>query len=127
MTANYKHRSVRIWVLSAFLALAVCSFFALGSGSAHAMTRQAASTSTTTFVRIVVNKQGTSVVFSPAAITVKSGAAVRITNRTAFGRFVVAEGTLRRLGPGQGFTINPTQSEQVTICGSGAVLTITVV
>jgi plastocyanin len=127
VTANYRHHSLRIVVLSAFVVLAMFAFFVFGSGSAHAMTRQATSTSsTTTFVRIVTNSQG-GAVFSPSAITVKSGAAVRITNRTAFARFVVAEGFLHRIGPGQGFTINPAQSEQVGICGGSGVLTITVV
>ena len=126
MTTSRIHQTLRVTVLSAFLALAVCSFFAFGSGSAHAMTRQAASTSTTTYVRIVFNRQGATV-FSPSAITVKSGAAVRITNRTAFGKFVVAEGGLYHLAPGRGFTIFPTQSQQVTICGGGGALNITVV
>ena len=126
MSTSYRHQSIRIVVLSAFVALAMFAFFVFGSGNAHAMTRQAAgSSSTTTFVRIVTNSQGATV-FTPSAITVKSGAAVRITNRTAFTRFVVAEGTLRRVGPGQGFTINPIQSDQVSICGSGSVLNITV-
>ena len=126
MTANYRYRSLRIGVLSAFVALAMFAFFVFGSGSAHALTRQAAgSSTTTTFVRFVTNKQD-AVVFTPSAITVKSGAAVRITNRTAFTRFVVAEGLLHPVGPGQFFTINPTQSTQVSICGSGSVLNITV-
>ena len=126
MTANYRHQSLRIVVLSAFVVLAMFAFFVFGSGSAHAMTRQATSTGTTTFVRIVTNSQG-GAVFSPSAITVKSGAAVRITNRTTFTRFVVAEGFLHRIGPGQGFTITPAQSEQVTICGGAGLLNITVV
>lgn len=126
MTTSRIQRIVRMCVLSTFLALAVFSFLAFGSGSAHALTRQTASAGTTTFVRIISNKQSASV-FSPSAITVKSGATVRITNRTAFGRFVVVGGQLFHLLPGQGLTTNPTQSEQVTICGGGGSLTITVV
>jgi plastocyanin len=128
VTTNRIRRTVRLCVLSTLLALAAFSFLAFGSASAHAQTRtaQTASTTTTTFVRIIINKQG-QLVFSPSAITVQSGAPVRITNRTTFTRFIVVEGQLHRLSPGTGLTINPIQSEQASICGSGATLTITVV
>ena len=128
MTTNRIRRTARLCVLSTLLALAAFSFLAFGSASAHAQTRaaQTASTGTTTFVRIIIKKQG-QLVFSPSAISVKSGAPVRITNRTTFTKFLVVEGQLHRLGPGTGLTINPTQSEQASICGSGATLTITVV
>lgn len=128
MTTNRIRRTARICMLSTLLALAAFSFLAFGSASAHAQTRtaQTASTTNTTFVRIIINKQG-QLVFSPSAITVQSGAPVRITNRTTFTKFLVVEGQLHRLAPGTGLTINPTQSEQASICGSGATLTITVV
>jgi plastocyanin len=128
VTTSQIHRTVRVTVLSAFLALAVFSFVAFGSGSAHAMTRQAASTGTTTFVSIV--SQQRFFVFSPSAITVKSGASIRITNRTAFELEVrtMSPQTFYNLAPGAGLTITPTQSEVVRVCGGyGGELTITVV
>ena len=72
--------TVRVTLLSAFLALAVCSFVTFGVGSAHAMTRQAASrsTSSTRFDRIVLNGQGVAV-FSPASIFFKAGTSVTVT------------------------------------------------
>src|SRR5579864_3604218 len=123
-------RAIRICVLSTFLALVAFSFLAFGSASAHALSRsaggaQTTSTNGTTYVRIITNTQGATV-FSPAAITVKSMAAVRITDRTAYSKFVVVAGQLFHLAPGQGLTTNPTQSETVTICGGGGALSITV-
>jgi hypothetical protein len=128
VTTSRIHGTVRVTVLSAFLALVVFSFVALGSGSAHALTRQAASTGTTTFVRIVYDQRES--VFRPSAITVKSGASVRITNSTAFELEVriMSPQTFYDLAPGEGFTIIPVQSEVVRVCGGyGGELTITVV
>ena len=131
MTTNRIQRTVRICVLSTFLALVAFSFLVFGSASAHALTRptslaQTASTTTATVSRIIVNTQGQTV-FRPNAITVTSGAPVRIVNKTPFTKFLVVNGRLFRLAPGTALRINPTQSEVVTICGGGGSLTITVV
>ena len=130
MTTNRIQRTVRMCVLSTFLALVAFSFLAFGSASAHALTRsthsaQTASTSTTVYVRIVVNQQGRSV-FSPSAITVKSGTPVRITNRTLYNKIVFTNQGTFDLAPGAFLTLTPTQSQGARICGGGY-LTITVV
>lgn len=128
MTTSRIHRPVRVAVFSALLALAVFSFVAFGSGSAHAMTRQAASTGTTTFVRIVTDQRYS--VFSPSAITVQSGASVKITNTTASELEVriISPQTFYELAAGASLTITPLRSEVVRVCGGyGGILTITVV
>ena len=125
MRTNPIHRIVRITVLSAFLALAVFSFVAFGSGSAHAMTGQAANSSTTISVRIVTDQRF--FVFRPSAITIASGTAVKITNTTTSELEVRTPQAFYNLFPGQGFTITPTQSTYVLVCGGyGGVLNITV-
>lgn len=124
MTTNRVHHTVRICLLSAFLALAMFSFIAFGSGSAHAMTRSASSTTTTTS-RIVTNTAGRAV-FSPAAVTVKSGTVVRIVNRTTYTRFLFTSVGFISLAPATSMTLTVTQTQYVRICGGGA-LTITVV
>lgn len=107
MTTCLIYRPVRVAVLSVLFALTVFSFVVFGSGSAHAMTRQAASTSTTTFVRIVTDQRYS--VFSPSAITVKSGASVKITNTTASELEVrtYSPQTFYNLSSGAGLTITP--------------------
>jgi hypothetical protein len=110
-------------VLSTLLALVALSFFVFGSASAHALTQTTGST-TVTVARIVVNQQGATV-FSPSAITVKSGATVKIVNKTSFTKILFLIGGIQHLLPGAALRINPTQSEVVGICGGGS-LTITV-
>jgi len=83
-------------------------------------------TTTAVVVRLIVNQQG-AIVFSPNAITIKSGTPVRIVNKTPYGRFLVVNGQLFHLLPGAALRITPTQSEVVSICGGGGTLTITVV
>jgi hypothetical protein len=117
-------------VLSTSIALAAFSFLIFGSASAHALAHAASasqtnSTTTATVARIVVNQQGQAV-FSPNAISVTSGAPVRIVNKTPFTRFVSVNGQFFGLPPGASFRTNPTQSEVARICGGGT-LTITVV
>lgn len=125
MTTNRVYHTVRISLLSAFLALVMCSFIAFGSGSAHAMTRSASSSTTTTTSRIVTNALGRAV-FSPSTITVKSGTVVRIVNRTAYTRFVFTSVGFISIAPASSMTFTVTQSQYARICGGGA-LTITVV
>lgn len=131
MTTNRIQRTVRMCVLSTFLALVAFSFLAFGSASAHALSRsthlaQTATTSTATVSRIVTNKLGETV-FRPNAITVTSGTPMKIVNKTAFTRFLVVNGRLFPLASGASMTITPTQSQLVRICGGIGTLTITVV
>jgi hypothetical protein len=128
VTTSRIHSTVRVTVCSAFLALAVFSFVAFGTGNTHALTRQVASPGSTTFARIVSDQRES--VFQPSAIKVKSGAAVRIANNTAFELEVriMSPQTFYELLPGEGLTITPIQSEVVRVCGGGGgELTITVV
>ena len=117
-------------VLSTILALAAFAFFAFGSASAHTLSHpinsaQAASGSTTTVARMVTNSQG-GLVFSPSAITVKSGSLVKIVNKTAFSRIVFADRVVR-INPGTSYSFVPAQSMTVGICGGAGSLSITVV
>jgi hypothetical protein len=126
---NRSQRTVRMCVLSTFLALAAFSFFAFGSAGAlthPTSVAQTTSTTTAVVVRLIVNQQG-AIVFSPHAITITSGTPVRIVNKTPYGRFLVVNGQLFHLLPGAALRITPTQSEIVSICGGGGTLTITVV
>ena len=131
MTTNRIQRTVRMCLLSTFLALVAFSFLAFGSASAHTLSRsthvaQTATTSTATVSRIVTNKLGKTV-FRPNAITVTAGASVKIVNKTAFTRFLVVNGELFPLSPGTSVTVIPTQSQIARICGATGTLTITVV
>jgi hypothetical protein len=77
VTTNRIQRTARMGVLSTFLALVAFAFLAFGTASAHTLNHpinsaQTVSTSTTTVARMVINSQG-GIVFSPSAITVKSG------------------------------------------------------
>jgi plastocyanin len=127
VTTNSIQRTVRMGVLSTFLALAAFAFLAFGSASAHTLnSAQTTSGTTATVSRIVTNSQG-GAVFSPSAITIKSGTPVRIVNKTAFARFLVINGQLFRLNSGTSMTITPVQSQTVFICGGSGTLTITVV
>jgi plastocyanin len=129
VTKNRIQRTVRMCLLSTFLALALFSFLAFGSGSAHALTRsasaaQTASSSTTT-TRVIVNKAGQRV-FSPNTISVKSGNSVKIVNKTAFELILFTNQGITRLAPVQSLTMTITQSQNVGICGGGS-LTITAI
>ena len=125
MTTRHIHRTVRVTALSVLLSLAVFSFVVLGSGSAHAMTRQAASTGTTISVSIVTDQRF--FVFRPSAITVKSGTAVKIANTTASELEIRTLQNFYDLLPGGVLTLTPTQSGFVRICGGfGSIMTITV-
>lgn len=133
MTTNRIQQTVRMCVLSIFLALVAFSFLSFGSASAHAnalnrsnQVTQTATTSTATVSRIATNKLGNTV-FRPKAITVASGTPVKIVNKTAFPRFLVVNGALFRLDSGASMTLTPTQSQQVSLCGATGTLTITVV
>jgi plastocyanin len=129
VTTNRIQPGIRTCLLSAFLALALFSFFAFGSGSAHAMTRsanaaQSASSSTAVVSRIIINKSG-ALVYSPSAITVKSGTTVKIVNKTAFRRILFMSQGVAYLNPAASMAIIVTQSQVVGLCGGGS-LTITV-
>ena len=126
MPTNHIQRTVRMSVLSLFIALMAFSFLALGSASAHTISpstrsAQTASTTTTTFVRIISRNA-----FSPKAVSVKSGSRVRITNRSTISLLVFYGGGDTVLAPGAALVLFPTQTQSVTIC-AGATLTITVV
>ena len=126
MTTNRIQRTIRMSVLSTFLALVAFSFLAFGTASAHTRSAaQTASSTTATVSRIIVNRQGATV-FNPSAITVKSGTPVRIVNKTAFSRILFVGGSIVRLASGASMTIFPSQSMGVGICGGGS-LSITVV
>ena len=126
MTTNRIQRTVRMSVLSLFLALVAFSFLALGSASAHTINHstssaQTASTTTTTFVHILSRHE-----FSPSAVTVASGTRVRIVNKSTISLLVFYAQGSRVLAPGAALILAPTKSQSVTIC-AGATLTITVV
>ena len=130
MTTNRIQRTVRMGVLSTFLALVAFAFLAIGSASAHTLNHpinsaQTASTSTTTVARMVINSQG-GIVFSPSAITVKSGSLVKIVNKTIYSRIVFADRVVR-IAPGMAYSFVPAQSMTVGICGGAGALSITVV
>jgi hypothetical protein len=123
---NRIQRTVRMSVLSLFIALMAFSFLALGSASAHTLNHstrsaQTASTTTTRVVRIMSRQ-----VINPGAITVKSGVHVRIVNKATINLLVFYSGGSTVLAPGAALLLVPTQSQSVTIC-AGATLTITVV
>jgi hypothetical protein len=96
VTTNRIQRTVRMSVLSTFLALVAFSFLAFGTASAHTLNHriqaaQTTSTTTTVVARIITNTQGRTV-FSPSAITIKSGTPVRIVNKTAFMKILFVNG-----------------------------------
>ena len=120
MTKNRIQRTLRMSALSTFLALVALFFLAFGSASA-----QTVSSSTTTLVKIVANQQG-GAVFSPTAITVKSGTPVKFVNKLSFRRFFTVNQRLTSIAPNQAETFIITQSQVATICGGGS-MTLTVV
>ena len=113
MTTNRVLRTVWIAILSTLVALTAFSFLAIGSVSA-----QTANSSTTITVQIIDNSQGQAV-FSPSAITVKSGAQVSIVNHTAVTHFVFNTLVFLRVAPGASVSIVPQFSpERLKIYGS---------
>lgn len=131
MTVNRINRTIRVSVLSTFLALAAFLFLAFGSASAHTLTHaasaaQTAGSGTTTVVRLIRDHGDTgSFVFSPSTITVKAGSSVKIVNKTTYYRIIFTPNVVG-LASGASVTLTVTQSEAVGICGGGA-LTINVV
>lgn len=126
MATNRIQRTVRMCALSTFLALAALSFLAFGTASAQSLNHpaQIANSGSATVARIVAPNQGRAV-FSPAAITVKSGTTVKIVNKTPYTRIVFTNQGTYDLAPGVSFKIIVTQSQYARICGGGS-LTITV-
>ena len=122
MATNSIQRTVRISVLSVLLALAAFSFLAFGSASAHALAHSSGKAQKAKIVKIIDNPGA---VFSPAAITVKSGTTVKIVNKTPYGRFIFTNHGTVFLAPGAAMKMTVTQSQSVAICGGGE-LSITV-
>lgn len=123
MTANRIQRTARICVLSTFFALVAFSFLAFGSASAHAISHPAGVAQIVTVVKIIDNPGA---VFSPNAITVKSGTTVKIVNKTPYTKLLFTNQGTVRLAAGAFMTMTVTQSQGVRICGGGS-LSITVV
>ena len=123
MTTNRIQRTVRMCVLSTFFALAAFSFLAFGSASAHALAHPAGLAQKATVVKIIDNPGA---VFSPNAITVKSGTVVKIVNKTPYGRLLFTDHGSVYLASGAFMRMTVTQSQGVGLCGGGS-LTITVV
>src|SRR5579863_8839435 len=126
MATNQIRRTVRMCVVSTFLALAALSFLAFGTASAHSLNHQAQTVSSgvITTVKIVDPNQGRAV-FHPATITVKSGTTVKIVNKTPYDRIVFTNQGTYDLAPNGALKIIDTQSQYARICGGGS-LTITV-
>src|SRR5215469_2105097 len=126
MATNRIHRIAYVCLLSAFLALALVSFFAFGSGRAHAQT--VSSTSTTPVVSRIIYTTQKGFQFSPNALTVKSGTAVKIINTTAHGENLYDSlGTYYGVPGGKSVTIIVTQSQSLGFICRPVFLSITVV
>ena len=110
-------------VLSTFFALMAFSFLAFGTASAHALSHPAGVAQKATVVKIIDNPGA---VFSPNAITVKSGTVVKIVNKTPYGRLLFTDHGSVYLASGAFMRMTVTQSQDVGLCGGGS-LTITVV
>ena len=124
MTTNHIHRTARFCLLSAFLALALLSFFAFGSGRAHAQTVSSSST-TTAVSRIIVNTQGF-LAFSPKALTVTSGTVVKIVNKTIYGEYLFTNQGEVFLAAGASMKIVATQSQVVSFRVVCKIVTLTI-
>jgi hypothetical protein len=124
MTTNHVHRTARICLLSAFLALALLSFFAFGSGRAHAQT-VSSSTSTPVVSRININRQGF-FAFSPSALTVTSGTVVKIVNKTIYGEYLFTNQGEVFLATGASMKIVATQSQSVSFRVVCKIITLTI-
>jgi plastocyanin len=123
MTTNPIQRTARLFVLSAFLVLAAFSFLAFSAGSAHALSHPAGAAQKVKTAKIIDNPGA---VFSPAAITVKSGSTVRIVNKTPYSLIIFTNQGTGSLPAGASTKMTVTQSQYVRICGGGT-LSITVV
>lgn len=128
MTTNRTRRTVRISIMSTFLALMAFAFLAFGSAGvagAHtishsASSAQTGSSSSTTVVNILSRNS-----ISPNAITVKSRSHVQIVNKSPGSLLVFYNHGSIVLAPGAFLMLAPTHSQVVRIC-AGATLTITV-
>jgi plastocyanin len=123
VTTNRIQRTARMCVLSTFFALMAFSFLAFGTASAHALNQPAGVAQKATVAKIIDNPGA---VFSPAAVTVKSGTVVKIVNKTPYGRLLFTNQGSTYLAAGASMKMTVTQSQYVRICGGGS-LTITVV
>ena len=126
MTTTHVHRTARVCLLSAFLALALFSFFVLGSGRAHAQTVSTTSTTTTVVSRIMYTTQK-GFHFSPSTLTVASGTTVKIINSTTHNELLYSssQNTYFSLPAGQSMKVVVTQSQSFFfVCRPGG-LTIT--
>lgn len=94
MIPNRVLRTGGLALLSALVALAACSFLALGSASA-----QTATTNATVTVQIIDNSLGQAV-FSQSTLTITSGTQVTVVNHTAARQFVFNTLVFVRLAPG---------------------------
>jgi plastocyanin len=124
VTTNRIQRTARMCVLSTFFALVAFSFLAFGSASAHALAHPTGNAQKAMTVVKIIDNPGA--VFSPNAITVKSGTTVKIVNKTPFSRILFVSGGIVHLASRASMTMNVTQSQSVGICGGGS-LSITVV
>ena len=126
MTTNRFHRTARVCLFSMLLALTLVSFFVFGSGRAHAQT-VSSSSSTTVVSRIIYTTQK-GYQFSPNALTVKSGTAVKIVNTTNHGENLYSSlGIYYGVRGGQSVTITVTQSQTIVFICRPVSLSITVV
>ncbi|HJT56405.1 MAG TPA: hypothetical protein VJ761_07920 [Ktedonobacteraceae bacterium] len=123
MTAKPAQRTARLCVLSVFLVLVAFSFLAFSASSAQALSHASGNAHKAKTVKIIDNPGA---VFSPASIKVKSGAIVKIANKTPYGRILFTDQGTFGLASGASMTLTVTQSQFVRICGGGT-LTITVV
>ena len=124
MTTNRIQRTARMCVLSAFFALAAFSFLAFGAASAHALAHPTGNAHKAMTVAKIIDNPGA--VFSPNAVTVKSGNVVKIVNKTPYGLLLFTDHGAVSLAAGASMKMTATQSQFVRICGGGS-LTITVV
>jgi plastocyanin len=104
--------------------LAAFSFLAFGAASAHALSHSASSAQKAKTVVKIIDNPGA--VFSPSAITVKSGSTVKIVNKTPYGLIIFTNQGTGSLPAGASMKMTVTQSQYLRICGGGT-LSITVV
>ena len=125
MITSRIHRLTRVCLLSAFLALALFSFFVFGAARVHAQTGNSTS-STIVTSRIIYSTQN-GFQFSPAALTVKSGTTVKIVNTTTHNEILYNnQGSDFSVPAGKSMKIIVTQSESFTFICRPVSLVITV-
>jgi plastocyanin len=110
--------------MSTFFALMAFSFLAFGTASAHALASPTGNAQKAMTVAKIIDNPGA--VFSPNAVTVKSGTVVKIVNKTPYSRLIFTEHGSVYLTAGASMKMTVTQSQSVSICGGGS-LSITVV